>query len=180
MANFYAHLADAAQQIQTAVYESPDGIVAHPRRIGWLLSQVDSDGRPLMVPNQNGAFNATGVITGTDGPFGQANEAQTEIRPAGWIMGMSPGPAEQRSRCRARQRRRRHTESSVLEVSPAVAELAALVGHPDRRTWIGRFPGQDGGSETDYDQLVALDCAERSSRCCGERPRDRDWSVNQG
>lgn len=36
-------------------------IVMHPRRWGWLTAQVDTAGRPLVVPVVNGAFNALAV-----------------------------------------------------------------------------------------------------------------------
>lgn len=81
--NFYAHLWDAIQQIQTNAFESPDAIIAHPRRIGWLMSQVDADGRPLMVPNQSGPYNALGVLAGAG--MGQDDPTEVAVRPAGWI-----------------------------------------------------------------------------------------------
>ena len=86
VSNFYAHLNDAVQQIQTNAYENADAIIAHPRRIAWLLSQVDSEGRPLMVPAQNGAYNALGVIGSEASPFGQDDPQETAIRPSGWIL----------------------------------------------------------------------------------------------
>jgi hypothetical protein len=33
----------------------------HPRRWGWATSQLDSNGRPLVVPNAQGPFNALAV-----------------------------------------------------------------------------------------------------------------------
>jgi len=90
--NFYGHLADAVQQIQTGAFESPDAIIAHPRRIGWLLSQVDSSGRPLMVPNGSGPYNALGVVNSIAPPFGQDDPTESAVRPAGWIMGIPVYP----------------------------------------------------------------------------------------
>lgn len=40
---------------------TPGYIVMHPRRWGWLTLQVDSAGRPLVVPNGNGPFNALAI-----------------------------------------------------------------------------------------------------------------------
>jgi HK97 family phage major capsid protein len=40
---------------------APDVLVVHPRRWGWMLGQVDANGRPLVVANTNGPQNAIGV-----------------------------------------------------------------------------------------------------------------------
>jgi hypothetical protein len=40
---------------------APDVLVMHPRRWGWLLGQVDTNGRPIVVANSNGPQNAIGV-----------------------------------------------------------------------------------------------------------------------
>jgi HK97 family phage major capsid protein len=40
---------------------APDVLVMHPRRWGWMLGQVDANGRPLVVANTNGPQNAIGV-----------------------------------------------------------------------------------------------------------------------
>lgn len=55
----YAHVADAIQQIHTKRFLPPDTIVMHPRRWAWLVSQVDSTGRPLVTPRA-GAYNPLG------------------------------------------------------------------------------------------------------------------------
>jgi HK97 family phage major capsid protein len=60
-AELYPKLADCIQRIQTGSYKQPTHWLMHPRRIGWLVSSVDSTGRPLMVPTQNGASNAYGI-----------------------------------------------------------------------------------------------------------------------
>jgi HK97 family phage major capsid protein len=39
----------------------PRLIFMHPRRWGWLLGQVDGQGRPIVVPSAQGPFNAVGV-----------------------------------------------------------------------------------------------------------------------
>ena len=51
-----------------------------PRRWNWLVAQVDSQGRPLVVPNQNGAFNALGI---TDNP-----QDVPKSTPVGWLQGL--------------------------------------------------------------------------------------------
>jgi HK97 family phage major capsid protein len=40
---------------------APDVLVMHPRRWGWLIGQVDANGRPIVVANTNGPQNAFGV-----------------------------------------------------------------------------------------------------------------------
>lgn len=81
VASFYSKTAGAIAGIAgagTAV--TPSYIAMHPRRWGWLTLQVDSSNRPLVVPNQNGPYNAYGLnvdpggyggdgdITGGNGP----------------------------------------------------------------------------------------------------------------
>ena len=64
----YAKFADAIQQIWTNRFASPDVIVMHPRRWAFFLGAVDSQNRPLVLPDAtaaNQAFNAMG--TGTVG-----------------------------------------------------------------------------------------------------------------
>lgn len=39
----------------------PRLIVMHPRRWGWMNSLVDTAGRPIIVPNANGPYNAGGI-----------------------------------------------------------------------------------------------------------------------
>jgi HK97 family phage major capsid protein len=59
----YAAIANAVQLIHTKRFLPPEVILMHPRRWGWLLSQVDLQGRPLFLPVANGAFNAAGLET---------------------------------------------------------------------------------------------------------------------
>jgi HK97 family phage major capsid protein len=58
---FYTKTAGQLNAVETLRFMAPDVIVMHPRRWNWLLTQVDSSNRPLVVPNQNGPFNALGV-----------------------------------------------------------------------------------------------------------------------
>jgi HK97 family phage major capsid protein len=62
----YSKLADAIQQIHTNRYQPPTAIVMHPRRWAWMLAALDTTNRPLVVPNQNGAMNAIGVLSNVD------------------------------------------------------------------------------------------------------------------
>ena len=62
----YAKFADAIQQIWTNRFASPDLIVMHPRRWAFFLGAVDSQNRPLVLPDAgtaNQAFNAMGTGT---------------------------------------------------------------------------------------------------------------------
>ena len=68
VAELYAKLADAVQQIHTGRFLPPTVIVMHPRRWGWFLAALDSSNRPLVVPNQNSPMNALGVA---DAPASQ-------------------------------------------------------------------------------------------------------------
>jgi HK97 family phage major capsid protein len=55
----YPKFADAIQQIHTNRYASPTAVVMHPRRWAWILSSLDANNRPLVLPNAGqGAFNA--------------------------------------------------------------------------------------------------------------------------
>lgn len=71
VAEFIVKVADAVQQIQTNRFAGPTGILMHPRRWGWILSAVDSTGRPLVTPSSaSGPSNAHGVAAGVG--YGQA------------------------------------------------------------------------------------------------------------
>jgi len=50
----YNACASAVNSVVTNLYAMPDAIVMAPRRWLWLLEQVDSSGRPLVVPTANG------------------------------------------------------------------------------------------------------------------------------
>jgi HK97 family phage major capsid protein len=58
---FYTKTAGQVNAVETTRFLAPDHIAMHPRRWNWLISQVDSQGRPLAVPFANGPFNAMGV-----------------------------------------------------------------------------------------------------------------------
>jgi HK97 family phage major capsid protein len=60
-ATAYTKMAGQLSAIETTRFLAPDLIVMHPRRWNWFLGQVDSAGRPFVVPDTNGPFNALGV-----------------------------------------------------------------------------------------------------------------------
>lgn len=64
VSEFYSKLADGIQKIHTLRYAAPTVIVMHPRRWAWLLASVDSQGRPLVVPNGQGPTNAIASFNG--------------------------------------------------------------------------------------------------------------------
>jgi HK97 family phage major capsid protein len=60
----YPKIVDAIQRVQSNVFSGPNYIIMHPRRLGFLLAAVDSQNRPLVVPNANGPMNAIGTFSG--------------------------------------------------------------------------------------------------------------------
>ena len=63
----YAKFADAIQQVHTNRFAAPDLIVMHPRRWAFFLGAVDTQNRPLVLPDAMGAvqiFNAMGSQSG--------------------------------------------------------------------------------------------------------------------
>ena len=62
----YSKLADAVQQMHTGRFRPPTVIVMHPRRWAWFLTALDSQNRPLVVPNGYGPNNAMGILSAVD------------------------------------------------------------------------------------------------------------------
>ena len=62
----YSALANAIQTIHVTRFLPPGVIVMHPRRWGWLLTLLDTQNRPLFVPDGNSAFNAAGILEDVD------------------------------------------------------------------------------------------------------------------
>ncbi len=60
----YSAIANATQQIYTARFAAPNVIVMHPRRWAWLVSRLDANTRPLVVPAAQGPGNAMGTFAG--------------------------------------------------------------------------------------------------------------------
>ncbi|MFI1162128.1 phage major capsid protein [Streptomyces sp. NPDC020801] len=56
-------IASAISTVHTNRYAPPDTIVMHPRRWAWVVAQVDSQNRPLVVPSAAGPVNAVGVVS---------------------------------------------------------------------------------------------------------------------
>jgi HK97 family phage major capsid protein len=67
VALLYPKLADAIQQIQSNVFETPTHWIMHPRRLAFLLAAVDGSNRPLVVPTANGVMNAVATGAGAAG-----------------------------------------------------------------------------------------------------------------
>lgn len=62
-AELYAKIADSIQQIHTGRFMPGDKIFMHPRRWAWLLSALDTTGRPLVTPDAgNSAMGTTGGV----------------------------------------------------------------------------------------------------------------------
>jgi len=59
----YTAIAQAVSQVAKTRFLPAQAIVMNPQRWYWLSSQVDGNGRPLVVPNAGGPFNAVGVMT---------------------------------------------------------------------------------------------------------------------
>jgi HK97 family phage major capsid protein len=57
----YSKLAQAIQSVQQARFMDPNVWIMHPRRWAWFLAAVDTAGRPLVVPNQQGPTNSIGT-----------------------------------------------------------------------------------------------------------------------
>ncbi|MFF7752875.1 phage major capsid protein [Streptomyces sp. NPDC007971] len=55
-------IASATSTVHTNRYAPPDLIVMHPRRWAWIVAQIDSQNRPLVVPSVAGPVNAVGVF----------------------------------------------------------------------------------------------------------------------
>jgi HK97 family phage major capsid protein len=67
--NFFTKVAGQVQAVAANRFMAADSIVMHPRRWGWYLSQIATDGRPLAVPNNNGPTNAQATYSSGQ-PYG--------------------------------------------------------------------------------------------------------------
>lgn len=64
-ATFWSKTAGQLNAVETTRFAAPNVIYMHPRRWNWLLTQLDSQNRPLVVPNPGQqAYNAMGVVDG--------------------------------------------------------------------------------------------------------------------
>ena len=59
-------LAEAINGGAVARHAAPSAIVMHPRRWTWLMSALDQQDRPLVVPTGAGPANAAATLTGFD------------------------------------------------------------------------------------------------------------------
>lgn len=62
----YSGIANAIQKVHVTRFLPPDVIVMHPRRWSYLLALLDTNSRPLFVPQANSPFNATGILSRVD------------------------------------------------------------------------------------------------------------------
>jgi HK97 family phage major capsid protein len=69
----YPKAADALSQAATARKRVPNVWIASPRRWFWATAQLDSTGRPLVMPNSAGTFNSLAAIRDQvfEGPAGE-------------------------------------------------------------------------------------------------------------
>ncbi|MFI6819260.1 phage major capsid protein [Nonomuraea sp. NPDC050328] len=58
----YGKVADGIQQVHTGRFMPPDVIFMHPRRWAFLLSALDSAGRPLVTPAANAPQNVLAAV----------------------------------------------------------------------------------------------------------------------
>ena len=63
-ATFGSKFAGQVSAVQTSRFLAPNVTAMHPRRWNWLIAQVDGNGRPLAVPNEQGPYNAFGTVDG--------------------------------------------------------------------------------------------------------------------
>lgn len=85
---FYSKVAGAIQAVTgQGVGVNPQLIVMHPRRWGWLTAQLDTAGRPLVVPLANGAYNAEGLNL-NPGAYGGGNDVQRGYTVVGSMHGL--------------------------------------------------------------------------------------------
>jgi len=75
----YSKIGYASQLVAANINNAPDAVVMHPRRFLWLASQVDSTGRPLIVPVAGGSQAVNAM---------SPSEAITFDGPVGSIMGL--------------------------------------------------------------------------------------------
>jgi HK97 family phage major capsid protein len=66
VANIYSAIANAVQSIHTQRFLPPEVIVMHPRRWGFFLSLLDTQQRPLVLPQANNPYNAVGILSDVD------------------------------------------------------------------------------------------------------------------
>jgi len=78
---FYSKTAGQLNAVSTTRFLAPTVIAMHPRRWYWMVGQVDTQNRPLVVPSTNGPFNAFAVQDGTPDDIGGKQAV-------GWMQGL--------------------------------------------------------------------------------------------
>jgi HK97 family phage major capsid protein len=63
---FFKAVANALQLINTTRFLPAEVVVMAPRRWSWLISLLDLQNRPLVVPTAGGPFNAAGILQDVD------------------------------------------------------------------------------------------------------------------
>jgi HK97 family phage major capsid protein len=58
----YSAIANAIQLVHTTRFQPPEVVVMHPRRWGWFLALLDTQQRPLFLPDANRPYNAAGIL----------------------------------------------------------------------------------------------------------------------
>ena len=68
----YAAIAQGISNVSKNRFLPADAVVMNPSRWYWLVSQVDANGRPFVVPSAGSPFNAAGVMdtAGAEGAVG--------------------------------------------------------------------------------------------------------------
>jgi HK97 family phage major capsid protein len=59
--SFYNRLVNAIQQVTTKRFASPSAILMHPARWAWVQEAMDTTGRPYVLGENDGPFNAGGI-----------------------------------------------------------------------------------------------------------------------
>lgn len=92
---FWQKIAGAIAAVSAARQLPPTHIAMSPRRLAWLLGQVDSQGRPLVVPgttNVNGMGNAP--TFGTDGATGMVFAGLEVVQDSNIPTSVGSGPED--------------------------------------------------------------------------------------
>lgn len=76
VAELYPKLADAIQRVQTNTFQQPTHWLMHPRRLAFFMAGLDSQNRPLVVPQANVPMNAAGI---GEGSFRYANSGYSML-----------------------------------------------------------------------------------------------------
>lgn len=66
VAELYPKVSDGIQRVHTGRFLPPQKIFMHPRRWAWFTAQVDTAGRPLVVPLANAPQNVLATFEGVN------------------------------------------------------------------------------------------------------------------